>query len=110
MKYAQAFNAMLQGRRIRRACWSDEMWVAYTPPTTLAGVSQSLVDVIGGEERPAVNRSLQGAAKLLALSEAPEVIQLTDHLDLRRGKPGHLLIGWQPSDVDTQADDWEVLP
>lgn len=94
MTFGEALEGLKQGRRAQRAGWNGKgMWIALTPGSALDPRATGL----------------RGAASTLFVTEEPETIILSPHIDMRAAD-GVLVIGWLASQTDMLSDDWTVLP
>lgn len=98
LDFPMALVALKAGHRVRRAGWNGKgMWLALTPGSSIPTM-----------QRDDTSR-LRGAALVYYTAEMPDEIRIGAHIDMRAAD-GTLVIGWQASQTDMLAEDWEVLP
>lgn len=95
--FGWALNQLRQDRRVRRAGWNGKgMWLALTPGSVIPATSARSIATISlaGERAPTL--------------DAAGTIDIDAHIDLRTAS-GTIQPGWNASQPDMLATDWQVV-
>lgn len=87
MKFGEAQDAMKNGKKVTRQVWHDKNVFAY---------------IVFGRIVPA--QFWTGPAECIRQGG----VQISAHIDMLMAD-GSVCIGWNPTQVDLMADDWEVV-
>ena len=94
MDFGKALEALKAGNKVCRAGWNGKGMFIYMQ-------SGSIVPVVNMKPEPA--KHLFGERLL----ECDETIEIKPHIDMKAAD-GTVTVGWNPSQVDMFAEDWQV--
>lgn len=87
MKFGEAQDAMKNGKKVTRQVWCNRNVFAY---------------MVIGRIVPALNWT--GPAECIR----QDGVKISAHIDMLMAD-GSVCIGWNPTQIDLMADDWEVV-
>lgn len=95
LNFGDALNILKVGGKVARKGWNGKGMFIYL--TT-------------GSEVPAVNMKPETAKHLFgeSLIECDTTVKINSHIDMKCAD-GSITIGWNASQVDMSAEDWEVV-
>ena len=94
MDFGKALEALKAGNKVCRAGWNGKWMFIYMQ-------SGSIVPVVNMKKE--VTKHLFGDRLL----ECDETIEIKPHIDMKAAD-GTVTVGWNPSQVDMFAEDWQV--
>lgn len=95
MNFGQALEELKQGNKVGRKGWNGKGMFIYLTTGTII---------------PVVNMKKETANHLFGerLLECDATVEIKSHIDMK-AVDGSITIGWNPSQVDMLAEDWEIV-
>lgn len=95
MNFGKALDALKQGKKVGREGWNGKGMFIYV-------TTGSVVPVVN--LKPETSKHLFGNSLL----ECDVCVEIKPHIDMKSAD-GSITIGWNPSQPDMFAEDWQVI-
>lgn len=95
MNFGKALELLKEGKKVARSGWNGKGMFIYLTTGTIV---------------PVVNLKKETANHLFGerLLECDETVEIKSHIDMKAAD-GSITIGWNPSQVDMFAEDWQEV-